>query len=63
MLRGGTLRSFSATSRTYHNAVEIAGDVILGSDVQTGAQTFSSLAGNTTVLSTNATVEARSAVN
>ena len=63
VLRGGTLRSFSATSRTYHNAVEIAGDVILGSDVQTGAQTFSSLAGNTTVLSTNATVEARSAVN
>jgi autotransporter-associated beta strand protein len=62
VLRGGTLRSFSATSRTYHNAVEIAGDVILGSDVQTGAQTFSSLAGNITILSTNATLELRSAV-
>lgn len=62
VLRGGILRSFSATSRTYHNAAEIAGDVILGSDVQTGAQTFSSLVGNTTVLSTNATVEVRSPV-
>jgi len=55
-LQGGTLRSNTATNRTYHNAVRLNGSITLGG-TDTGTQTFSALTNGTTSLQANSNLE------
>ena len=67
--RGGRLQSTSTTGRTYLNNVVLDGNVTFGGFdaatglTLTGANTFSDVAGNTTTLARNVTVNADSLLN
>lgn len=55
-LEGGTLRSNTATDRSYHNSVNLKGSIVLGA-TSTGTQTFVNTALGTTALTANSSLE------
>lgn len=52
-LLNGTLRSASTSARTYHNSVNLGGNITMGDSTSSGTQTFSTAAGGATTLTAN----------
>ena len=55
-LLNGTVRSATTSARTYHNSVNLGGNITLGDLTSNGNQTFSTAAGGATTLTANSTL-------